>query len=68
MLRICLVVYEEHCFQQAHQQMLADGLLLPLPILCQAAQQTMISNQSQFQGSPSQRSSWKTGTNACDVF
>jgi hypothetical protein len=37
MLRICLVVYEEHCFQQAHQQMLADGLLLPLPILCQAA-------------------------------
>jgi hypothetical protein len=38
MLRICLVVYEEHCFQQAHRQMLADGLLLPLPMLGQAAE------------------------------
>jgi hypothetical protein len=38
MLRICLVVYEEHFFQQAHEQMLADGLLLPLPMLGQAAE------------------------------
>jgi hypothetical protein len=38
MLRICLGIYEEYCFQQAHQQMLADGLLLPLPLLGQAAE------------------------------
>ena len=28
----------------------------------------MISNQSRFQGIPSQKSSWKTGANACMVF
>jgi len=31
MLRICLLAYEERCYQHAHQQMLAEGLLLPLP-------------------------------------
>jgi hypothetical protein len=37
MLRICLLAYEERCYQQAHQQMLAEGLLLPLPTADQFA-------------------------------
>ncbi len=37
MLRICLLAHEERCYQQAHQQMLAEGLLLTLPTADQLA-------------------------------
>ena len=31
MLRLCLGAYEEALYQQAHQQMLADGVLVSMP-------------------------------------
>ena len=31
MLRLCLAAYEESQYQQAHQQMVAEGLLVSLP-------------------------------------
>jgi hypothetical protein len=31
MLRLCLAVYEEVLYERAHQQMLADGVLVSLP-------------------------------------
>ena len=31
MLRLCLAVYEEALYQRAHQQMLAEGVLVSLP-------------------------------------
>ena len=31
MLRLCLVAYEEALYKRAHQQMLADGVLVSLP-------------------------------------
>jgi len=31
MLRLCLVAYEEALHERAHQQMLADGVLVSLP-------------------------------------
>ena len=32
MLRLCLEAYEEVQYQQAHQQMLAEGVLVSLPV------------------------------------
>ena len=32
MLRLCLAAYEEALYQQAHQQMLADGVLVSMPV------------------------------------
>jgi hypothetical protein len=31
MVRLCLVAYEESRYRQAHQQMVAEGLLVSLP-------------------------------------
>ena len=31
MLRLCLAAYEEALYQRAHQQMLADGVLVSMP-------------------------------------
>jgi len=31
MLRLCLAAYEEALYKRAHQQMLADGVLVSLP-------------------------------------
>jgi hypothetical protein len=31
MLRLCLAAYEESQYQQAHQQMMSEGLLVSLP-------------------------------------
>ena len=31
MLRLCLAAYEEALYERAHQQMLADGVLVALP-------------------------------------
>jgi len=31
MLRLCLAAYEEALYQRAHQQMLAEGILVSLP-------------------------------------
>ena len=31
MLRLCLAAYEEALYQQAHQQMLAEGVLVSMP-------------------------------------
>ena len=31
MLRLCLAAYEEALYEHAHQQMLADGVLVSLP-------------------------------------
>lgn len=31
MLRLCLVAYEETLYERAHQQMLADGVLVSMP-------------------------------------
>jgi hypothetical protein len=32
MLRLCLVAYEEALYQRAHAQMVAEGLLVTLPV------------------------------------
>ena len=32
MVRLCLAAYEESRYQQAHQQMVAEGLLVSLPV------------------------------------
>jgi hypothetical protein len=31
MLRLCLAAYEEALYERAHQQMLADGILVSMP-------------------------------------
>ena len=66
MLRLCLAAYEEALYERAHQQMLADGVLvsMPAPPLLPGETAEDDSEPVEPQGSPSPRSFWKTGANA----
>ena len=70
MLRLCLAAYEEALYERAHQQMLAEGVLVSMPappLLPGRRRKATTSSPWNSRASRSPRSFWKTGANARPV-